>query len=67
MLMLQGLELEEFGGDVQAVPISALNGINITQLTEAIIVQSELADLKAPYSGLVEGIVIESKLDRYRG
>lgn len=67
MLVAQNLVLEEFGGDVQAIPVSALKGTNVSQLMDAIMVQAELADLKATYSGFVEGVIIESKLDRYRG
>ncbi|XP_065220188.1 translation initiation factor IF-2, mitochondrial [Planococcus citri] len=67
MLMMRGLTLEEFGGDVQAIPISALRGTNVSQLTEAILVLADLTDLKATYSGSVEGVILESKMDRYKG
>lgn len=65
--MIRGLTLEEYGGDVQAIAISALRGTNVSQLMEAILVLAELSDLKAAYSGLVEGIILESKLDRHKG
>lgn len=67
MLSAQGLVPDDWGGDVQCVPISALKGTNIDALTEAIITQAELADLRADPDGLVEGIVIESKVDTHRG
>ncbi|KAK6183487.1 hypothetical protein SNE40_010962 [Patella caerulea] len=67
MLMEHQLLIEEFGGDVQAVPISALKGTNIQELKEAIITQSEIMEIKGDPVGLVEGRVIESKTDPGRG
>ncbi|KAF4518610.1 hypothetical protein B566_EDAN009859 [Ephemera danica] len=67
MLLNQGLQLEEEGGDVQSVPISALAGTNLPQLIDAIALQSELMELKADPTGLVEGLVIESQTDAKRG
>lgn len=66
-LLSAGINLEGYGGDVQYVPISALHGTNLTQLQEAIVAQSTIMGLKSEYSGLVEGIVIESKTDPRRG
>ncbi|GLV40171.1 mitochondrial translation initiation factor 2 [Carabus blaptoides fortunei] len=67
MLSQYGLQTESTGGDIQAVPISALKGTNLTQLTEAIAVQAELLELKACPTDLVEGTIIESCVDAYRG
>lgn len=39
MLLQEGIQLEDFGGDVQCVPISAAKGTNLPALVEAIIVQ----------------------------
>uniref|UniRef100_A0A1A9ZFP7 Tr-type G domain-containing protein n=1 Tax=Glossina pallidipes TaxID=7398 RepID=A0A1A9ZFP7_GLOPL len=66
-LMQMGLELEDHGGDVQVVPISALKGINLPLLAEAVSTQATLMGLKADYTGLVEGVVVESKTDPRRG
>lgn len=66
-LLEMGVALEEFGGDVQAVPISALHGTNIDQLTEALTTQAVLMGLKSEPIGLVEGVVVESKTDPRRG
>lgn len=65
--MQMGLELEDHGGDVQVVPISALKGINLPLLAEAVSTQATLMGLKADYTGLVEGVVVESKTDPRRG
>jgi translation initiation factor IF-2 len=67
MLLTQGLQLEEEGGDIQSVPISALHGTNLSQLLQAIAVQAEIMELKSDPNGLVEGVVIESKTDARRG
>ena len=67
MIMMQGLVPEEFGGDIQCVPISALKGTNVDALTEAIVTQAELSDLRADPSGKVEGIVIETRQDTHLG
>ncbi|CAH8439553.1 unnamed protein product [Schistosoma turkestanicum] len=52
---------EQLGGDVQAVPISALNRLNLSGLLEAVILQAEIMQLKADHTGLAEGIVLESQ------
>ncbi|CAK9301756.1 unnamed protein product [Gordionus sp. m RMFG-2023] len=62
-----GVTVEDYGGDIQAVPISALKGTNIDQLLEAIMAEAEILNIKADYEGLVEGVIIESKIDKNRG
>lgn len=58
---------EEWGGDTQYIDISALNGDGIDKLLEAIILQSELLDLKANPNKSATGTVIEGRLDKSRG
>ena len=58
---------EEWGGDVQFLKISAKTGEGIDELIEALIVQTEILELKAPIEGAASGIVIESRLDKGRG
>jgi len=59
--------VEEFGGDVIAVPISAKTGMGLDKLEETILLVSELQDLKANPNRAAEGIIVEAKLDRGRG
>ncbi|EIC28920.1 MULTISPECIES: translation initiation factor IF-2 [Methylomicrobium] len=58
---------EEWGGDTQFLKISAKTGQGIDDLIEALIVQTEILELKAPVQGPASGIVIESRLDKGRG
>jgi translation initiation factor IF-2 len=58
---------EEWGGDVQFLKISAKTGEGIDELIEALIVQTEILELRAPKEGVASGIVIESRLDKGRG
>ncbi len=67
MLMMQGLMLEDAGGDVQTVPISALKGTGVAQLVDAINAEAALLDLRADAQGFVEGVVVESRTDPHRG
>ncbi|RMX55959.1 hypothetical protein pdam_00021028 [Pocillopora damicornis] len=66
-LLQYGIQLEEFGGDIQAVAVSALKGTNFDELLEAIHTLAELQDLKAKVDGPVEAIVLESGKDKGRG
>jgi translation initiation factor IF-2 len=67
MLVPHAIQVEDRGGDVQAVPISALAGTNLDMLSDAIVVQAELMDLKGDPRGMVEGVVVESRTDPQRG
>lgn len=58
---------EDWGGDVQFVPVSALTGDGIEDLLEAISLQAEVMELKAPIQGPAHGTVVESRLDKGRG
>jgi translation initiation factor IF-2 len=59
--------VESMGGEVLDVEVSATKGTNLDKLLEAILLQSEILDLKANPDRTSEGVVIESKLDRGRG
>ena len=58
---------EDWGGDVQFIPVSAQTGQGINELLEAVLLQSELLELNAVAEGPARGTVIESRLDRGRG
>jgi translation initiation factor IF-2 len=59
--------VEEMGGETQDVEVSALKKTGLDKLAEAILLQSEILDLKANPKRSAEGTVIESRLDRGRG
>ncbi|MEY2866726.1 MAG: translation initiation factor [Pseudomonadota bacterium] len=58
---------EEWGGDVQFVPVSAKTGDGVDNLLESILIQAELLELKATVDARASGVVIESSLDKGRG
>jgi translation initiation factor IF-2 len=59
--------VEEMGGEVQDVEVSATKKTNLDKLLEAIQLQSEILELKANPDRAAEGTVIEAKLDKGRG
>ncbi|MFC2117463.1 translation initiation factor IF-2 [Bacteroidota bacterium] len=59
--------VEDWGGKYQSQEISAKNGVNIDELLEKVLLESELLDLKANPNKNASGIVIESTLDKGRG
>jgi translation initiation factor IF-2 len=63
----QGVQAEEWGGEVQFVKCSALQKLGITELLDAILLQAEVLDLKCMAEGCAEGSVIEAHLDKGRG
>jgi translation initiation factor IF-2 len=58
---------EDWGGQNIFVPVSARTGQGIDQLLEAILLQAEVLELRAPRSGLAAGVVIESSIEKGRG
>ncbi len=66
-LLQHELVVEEMGGDVLAVPVSAKEKTNLDKLEEAILLQAELLELKANPDRRAEGVVIEAKVERGRG
>jgi translation initiation factor IF-2 len=63
----EGLSLEDLGGDVQVVEISALKGTGLDKLEEALFLQAELMDLKARVDGPAQAYVVEARVDCGRG
>jgi translation initiation factor IF-2 len=66
-LSRHGILVEDFGGKVVAVPISAKSGMGIEQLLDMIHLESEIAELKADPHKPARGVVIESKIEQGRG
>jgi len=58
---------EDWGGDVQFIPVSAHTGEGIDALLDAVLLQSEMLELKAVKDVPAKGVVVESRLDKGRG
>ncbi len=63
----QNLLIEEWGGDIIAVPVSALTGEGVPDLIENVIVLAEVSELKANPDRYALGVVVEARRDRSRG
>ena len=61
------LLIEEWGGDVVAVPVSALTGAGVQDLLDNLAVVSEISELKANPHRAARGVVVEARIDRTRG
>lgn len=62
-----GLVVEDWGGDIIAVPVSAKTRENIDTLLEMVLLTSEMQELKADDGRKAKGTVVEAKLDKGRG
>jgi translation initiation factor IF-2 len=62
-----GVVIEEWGGDIVCVPVSAKKKQGIDDLLENLILVADMMELKAEVDCMAEGIVIEAKLDKSRG
>ena len=63
----QGLLVEDWGGDVICVPVSALKHQGIDNLLEMVLLVAEMGDLKANPRRKARGTIIEAQLDKGRG
>jgi translation initiation factor IF-2 len=66
-LLSHELVVEELGGDVLAVEVSAKMKTNLDKLEQALLLQAEVLELKANPDRMAQGAVIEAKLERGRG
>ena len=66
-LLQHDLVVEEMGGEVITVEVSAKERTNLDKLEEMIVLQSELLDLRSNPTRPAEGVVVESKMERGRG
>ncbi len=66
-LLSEELVVEDFGGEVQCVGVSAHTGEGVDTLLEKILLQAEVLELKAPIDVPAQGVVVESSLEKGRG
>src|SRR4030042_1635197 len=59
--------LEEWGGEVICVPVSAKKGEGISDLLGNLLLVADMLELKAKAEGPAEGVVVESKMDKSKG
>jgi translation initiation factor IF-2 len=59
--------VEDYGGKVSCVEISARNGKGVDRLLEILTLETEILELKANREGMARGVVIEAELDKGRG
>ena len=66
-LAAEDLIPEDWGGDIQVVPVSSKTGDGIDDLLDAVLLQAEVSEFKAPLDVPARGVVIESSLEKGRG
>ncbi len=66
-LLTHEIIVEKLSGEVLDIEVSALKGLNLDKLEEAIHLQADLLDLKANSNRDARGVIIESKLEKGRG
>ena len=66
-LAKHGLNPEEWGGRTINCEVSAKTGEGIDKLLEMILLQAEMLELEANYSGNAQGVIVEARLDKGRG
>ena len=66
-LLQHGILLEEFGGEVMAVDVSAKKRMNLEKLEEVILLQAEVLELTANPNRSAQGVIIEAQIDKGRG
>lgn len=66
-LLSHDVILEEFGGEIMSVEVSAKKRIGLDKLEETVLLQAEMLELKANPDRKAQGTVIEAKLEKGRG
>ena len=66
-LLSHNVIVEDMGGDVMTIPLSAKNKQGLDELKEAILLQAEILELKADFLRKASGFVLESKSDKFKG
>ncbi len=62
-----GVQIEEYGGDIPLVPVSATRGDGMGDLLDTILLVAEITELTANPNRLASGVVLEAELDRRQG
>ncbi len=62
-----GVVIEEYGGDIICVPVSARKGDGIDELLDYILLVAEIQDIKANPNRLATGVIIEARLEKNSG
>jgi len=62
-----GITVEEWGGDIVCVPISAKTGVGVDRLLEMVALQAEMMELRAEINVPADGYVLESSSEKGRG
>lgn len=65
--MVEGIQLESYGGETPGVEVSGLTGHGLDNLVETLSAMAEMQDLRAERDGQVHGYVIESKVHKGLG
>lgn len=63
----QELLIEEWGGDIVAMPVSAKEGTGVPELLDMVLLVADVEDLKADTTGNATGLIIESHMEQGRG
>ncbi|MDR1071523.1 MAG: translation initiation factor IF-2 [Rickettsiales bacterium] len=66
-LLQHEVQVEDMGGDIQAVEISATGKTNLDKLEEAILLQADMMDLAADPDMPAQAVVVEAKMDKGLG
>jgi len=66
-LLQDEIQVEQLGGDVQSIEVSATKKLNLDKLEEAILLQAEVLELQSNPGRPAEGVVVEAKLEPGRG
>lgn len=66
-LLSHEIVLEDFGGDILAVEVSAKQKLGLDKLEETILLQAEMMDLKANPDRAADGTIVEARLEKGRG
>ena len=66
-LLQYEVQVEQLGGEIQSIEVSATKRMNLDKLEEAILLQAEVLELKANPNRMADGVVVEAQLDPGRG